>query len=153
MAQARMASLVFAKPWSAVPLSLWRKRSNVAQGLWSWLSPGGGRAERRIDMPAQLILEFDGVTEKEYEATNKALGIDMNTGEGDWPDGLITHAAGLAEDGRFVVMEVWDTPQHQERFMEGRLGEALTKGGIAGPPSSITWIELVAHHQPRLGEG
>ena len=33
--------------------------------------------------------------------------------------------------------------------MEERLGEALAKGGITGPPSSITWIELVAHHTPR----
>ena len=33
--------------------------------------------------------------------------------------------------------------------MEGRLGEALAKGGIAGPPSSVTWIELVAHHHLR----
>ncbi len=99
-------------------------------------------------MVAQLILEFDGVTEKEYEATNAALGIDMDSGKGDWPDGLITHAAGLRDDGHFVVTEVWDTPQHQERFMEGRLGEALEKGGISSAPSSITWIELIAHHQP-----
>jgi len=46
------------------------------------------------------------------------------------------------------VIEVWDTPDHQARFMEGRLGEALAKGGITGPPSRITWIELVAHHRP-----
>lgn len=101
-------------------------------------------------MPSELILEFEGVTEKEYEATNAALGIDMNSGQGDWPDGLQTHAAGLSDEGRFVVIEVWDTPQHQERFMEGRLQEALTKGGITGPPSSVTWIELIAHHQPGL---
>jgi hypothetical protein len=30
--------------------------------------------------------------------------------------------------------------------MDERLGEALARGGIAGPPSSVTWIELVAHH-------
>ncbi len=99
-------------------------------------------------MVAQLILEFEGVTEKEYDATNAALGIDSDTGKGDWPDGLITHAAGLRDDGHLVVTEVWDTPQHQERFMEGRLGEALQKGGITNPPSSVTWIELIAHHQP-----
>jgi hypothetical protein len=34
--------------------------------------------------------------------------------------------------------------------MEDRLGEALAKGGITSPPSSITWIELVAHHAPGL---
>ena len=30
--------------------------------------------------------------------------------------------------------------------METRLGEALGKGGVTSPPSSVTWIELVAHH-------
>lgn len=32
-------------------------------------------------MAAGLILEFDGVTEKEYEAVNRELGIDMATGK------------------------------------------------------------------------
>lgn len=101
-------------------------------------------------MPAEVILEFEGVTQKEYDAVNAELGIDMSTGKGNWPHGLVTHAAGLAEDGRFVVIEVWDTPKHQARFMEERLGAALAKGGITGPPSNITWIELVAHHHPGI---
>jgi hypothetical protein len=96
-------------------------------------------------MAAGVILEFDGVTQKEYDAVNAELGIDMSTGSGDWPDGLISHSAGHNDDGRFVVMEVWDSPEHQERFMEGRLGQALAKGGIADPPVSVTWIELIAH--------
>ena len=99
-------------------------------------------------MAAEVILEFEGVTTKEYEAVNKALGIDPATGAGDWPDGLVMHAAGLNEGGHLVVTEVWDTPGHQARFMEGRLAEALEKGGVTGPPSSVTWVELVAHHNP-----
>jgi hypothetical protein len=99
-------------------------------------------------MPAQVILEFEGVTLTEYEAVNKELGIDMASGEGDWPDGLIAHAAGLNEDGHLVVTEVWDTPEHQARFLETRLGDALVKGGVEAPPSSVTWIELAAHHLP-----
>ena len=89
-------------------------------------------------MAAALILEFDGVTLDQYYAVNAALGLDPQTGEGDWPDGLISHAAGLNEDGSLVVMEVWDTPEHQARFMEERLGEALAKGGITEPPASVT---------------
>jgi len=99
-------------------------------------------------MAAAVILEFEGVTTKEYDAVNAELGIDMDTGEGEWPDGLVTHSAGLNEGGHLVVMEVWDTPEHQARFMEGRLGAALVKGGITDPPSSVTWIELVAHQNP-----
>jgi hypothetical protein len=98
-------------------------------------------------MPAQVILEFEGVTTKEYDAVNAALGIDPVTGSGDWPEGLQVHAAGLNERGHLVVTEIWDTPDHQFRFMEGRLSAALVQGGIAAP-SSVTWIELVAHHTP-----
>jgi hypothetical protein len=99
-------------------------------------------------MAAELILEFEGVTTKEYEAVNKELGIDMHTGKGDWPAGLQVHSAGLNENGHLVVIEVWDTPAHQAKFMEQRLGAALVKGGVTGAPSRVTWIELVAHHRP-----
>ncbi|HXY27558.1 MAG TPA: hypothetical protein VEH82_04695 [Acidimicrobiales bacterium] len=99
-------------------------------------------------MAAQVILEFEGVTTKEYEAVNGALGLDPYTGAGEWPDGLQLHAAGLNENGHLVVTEVWDTPGHQALFMEERLAAALAQGGITGPPSSITWIELVSHHAP-----
>jgi hypothetical protein len=99
-------------------------------------------------MAAAVILEFEGVTLKEYAAVNAVLGIDMATGEGEWPDGLVTHTAGLNDDGHLVVMEVWDSPDHQARFMETRLGAALAEGGITGPPSSVTWIEIEAHHHP-----
>jgi hypothetical protein len=96
-------------------------------------------------MAAAIILEFEGVTEKEYDAVNAALDFDPKTGEGDMPEGLLSHSAGHRDDGRFIVMEVWDTPEHQARFMEGRLGAALEQGGITEPPASVTWIELVAH--------
>ena len=99
-------------------------------------------------MAAGVILEFEGITLTEYNAVNDALGIDMETGEGDWPDGLVSHSAGLNEGGHLVVMEVWDSPEHQARFMEGRLGEALGKAGVTDPPSSVTWIELAVHRTP-----
>jgi hypothetical protein len=96
-------------------------------------------------MAAELILEFEGVTAKEYYAVNKALGIDVESGEGNWPEGMISHAGGLREDGHFVVTEVWDSVKDQEAFMSSRLSSALVEGGIAGPPSKVTWIELIQH--------
>lgn len=96
-------------------------------------------------MAAELILEFEGVTKEQYFAVNEVLGIDPASGEDDWPDGMVAHSAGLSENGHLVVIEVWDTPEHQARFMENRLSEALAKSGITGPPSGVTWIELVTH--------
>jgi hypothetical protein len=97
-------------------------------------------------MAAELILEFEGVTIAQYHDVNKALGVDPLSGEGDWPSGLVAHSAGINDAGHLVVIEVWDTPEHQAAFMENRLGQALVSGGIDGPPSSITWIELETHH-------
>ena len=99
-------------------------------------------------MAAELILEFEGVTTKEYDAVNKELGIDMSSGKGDWPDGLVAHSAGLNDAGHLVVIEVWDSPEHQARFMETRLGAALAKGGVTSPPTKVLWIELVSHQMP-----
>jgi hypothetical protein len=109
--------------------------------------PHGMTETRGKLMAAQITLEFDGVTKKEYDAVNNALGVDYVTGEGDWPKGLLMHAAGIREDGHFVVTEIWDTVAHQEKFMNERLGEALAKGGVTAPPTSVTWLELFAHIQ------
>jgi hypothetical protein len=96
-------------------------------------------------MAAAVILEFDGVTLETYYAVNAALGLDPQTGEGDWPAGMVSHSAGLNEDGHLVVMEVWDSQEHEARFMDDRLASALAQGGVTEPPVSVTWIELEAH--------
>lgn len=96
-------------------------------------------------MAEALILEFDGVTLAEYDAVNTQLGIDTASGSGDWPAGLIYHA-GAAKAGGWVVFEVWESKDAQERFMAERLGRALQEGGITSPPTRVEWLEFAAHH-------
>ena len=98
-------------------------------------------------MPEALILDFTGVSEADYAAVNKHLGINMHTGEGDWPAGLLSHAAGTADDGTFVVSEVWASRADQEAFLQSRLGPALAAGGVTAMPT-VRWVPLVAYHQP-----
>jgi hypothetical protein len=98
-------------------------------------------------MASALILEFTGVGRDQYAAVNRQLGIDMESGDGEWPDGLLSHAAGPSAAG-WVVVEVWASRQDQERFMNGRLGRALQEGGITTAPSRVDWIDLVAYHTP-----
>ena len=43
------------------------------------------------------LLEFHGATTDQYNAVNALLGLDPNTGEGDWPAGLLHHV-GAADD-------------------------------------------------------
>lgn len=98
-------------------------------------------------MPAGLVLEFEGVDATHYEAANNALGIDMTTGKGDWPPGLMSHAGGTTESGGFAVLEVWESRQAQQQFMQSRLASALQEAGLP-EPSRITWVDLLAYHTP-----
>jgi hypothetical protein len=98
-------------------------------------------------MAEALILEFAGMTETEYEAVSDQLGIDMQTGEGEWPPGLVSHAAGTADDGTFVVTEIWATRADHGAFLDSRLGPALAAGGVAAMPK-VRWVPLLAHHLP-----
>ena len=65
-------------------------------------------------MPEALILEFTDVDASASRRINASLGIDMTAEAGDWPPGLLSHAAGTAEDGTFVVTEVWSSRADQQ---------------------------------------
>ncbi len=99
-------------------------------------------------MPDALILEFTGLTKADYEAVNANLGIDPQTGKGDWPAGLLSHAAGPGAGGSFVVVEVWTSQADQAAFLEGRLGAGLGAAGVTAVPT-MRWVPLVAYHVPQ----
>jgi hypothetical protein len=100
-------------------------------------------------MAELLILEFDGVNETDYARVNTHLGLDPETGAGDWPPGLITHLAGIREDGVGYVIEVSQSQQAQAEFMQSRLGPAMAAGGVTGTPN-LSWARVIGHHNPSL---
>jgi hypothetical protein len=100
-------------------------------------------------MAELLMLEFDGLEEKDYLAVNAQLGLDRDTGAGDWPAGLISHLAGVDQNGKAHVIEVWESQQAQADFMESRLGAALAGAGVTAVPT-VTWASLVGHQNPGL---
>ena len=51
-----------------------------------------------------LIMEFDGDVQG-YERVTERLGIDVASGEGDWPAGLLFHSGGV-KPGGWIVSEV-----------------------------------------------
>jgi hypothetical protein len=102
-------------------------------------------------MSELLLLEFEGFGADVYERVNGLLGINMDSGEGDWPAGLHTHLAGPTEGGGWIVVEVWESQEDQDEFMKTRLGPALAKAGVTGPPKRAEWTKPRAHHTPKKG--
>jgi hypothetical protein len=96
-------------------------------------------------MAQGLILEFGSVDRDKYNAVNGRLGIDPDSGQGDWPAGMLFHAGG-AKSGGWVVFEVWESKEAQAAFMNGRLGQALQESGITEPPTRVEWLDLAAYH-------
>ena len=94
-------------------------------------------------MADALILEFDDVTREHYDAVNAALGLNPQTGEGDWPPALRFHS-GAGKPGGWVVFEVWESQAAQEEWMHGRLGAALQEVGVP-PPARVEWLDVAAH--------
>ena len=95
-------------------------------------------------MSEAIILEFAGIGADKYREVNAALGIDPDTGEGDWPAGLLSHTGASGPDG-LLVLELWDSKDSQAAFMGSRLGPAL--GGAGMPePSRAEWLSVEGHH-------
>jgi hypothetical protein len=77
----------------------------------------------RISQPPMLDRET-------YDAVNAAAGVDR-----DPPEGLLMHAAGEV-DGKFQIIDVWESEQHASRFDSERLGPSIQQvTGGAGPPA------------------
>ena len=86
-------------------------------------------------------IDFDDV----YHRVDARLGINPADGTGDWPAGLITHAAAI--DGEsFVVAEMWESRAAQEEFMNSRLAPALAAENVP-PPDRMQWFGVIASYQ------
>ena len=70
-------------------------------------------------MAVALRLEFTDLTLDDYDGICKALNFPA-----DWPDGLKVHAS-TEVDGRLRVMDMWESRQQFDRFVEGRLQGAM----------------------------
>jgi len=90
-------------------------------------------------MAILVMFEAVGSTQEQYVATNDALGI---RGDDDAPDGLITHVAGLSDDGVLVV-DVWDSKENMESFFNERLRAALDAAGLAAGEPTILPVHNV----------
>lgn len=81
-------------------------------------------------MAVALQLDFSELGLGDYDKTCEALNFPT-----DWPDGLLAHTA-LEVDGQLRVLDVWNSRQHFDRFVEQRLqsGMAQALGDRAKEP-------------------
>jgi hypothetical protein len=98
-------------------------------------------------MAASIMFRAPGKTRDAYDKVNQVLGLDPATGGGDWPEGLLSHAAGEA-DGALYVFEVWESRDAQQRWMNGQLGRAFQESGAILEPPEITWVDLFSYYRP-----
>jgi hypothetical protein len=99
-------------------------------------------------MSEAIILEFRDVSPDLYNDVNKILRLDPVSGDGDWPQGMISHTGGEHADGNGItVWEVWESRDAQAAFMDSRVGPALREAGVP-EPSRVEWMSVRGYHTP-----
>ncbi len=93
-------------------------------------------------MASVMQMRWDGVTEEQYDQLRP-----LAQWENDHPEGAIFHVAYFT-DGGIKVVDVWESPQQFDRFMETRLGPAIAQVGVAGQPD-VAWYDAHATFNPQ----
>jgi hypothetical protein len=83
-----------------------------------------------------IVMEFAGMNAGQYEAVMDELGLRSETSS--WPNGIISHTAGFTSDGMFVV-DVWNSQQNFDAFVQNRLRPAFEAVGGMPQPRVITF--------------
>ena len=88
-------------------------------------------------MAVAWFQEFE-ITDRDttnYDAVSAGLGLDANPAEG-----LIAHTAGFDDDNTvFRIFDVWESREHAQRFIDGRLMPILGEimGGETRHPAVV----------------
>jgi hypothetical protein len=85
-------------------------------------------------MAVGMLLNLPGVTQEQYEQVTEKIFGQYPMRADQAPDGLRMHSAGTGEDGWYVY-DIWDSPEHFQRFAEQHVGPAMAEVvGEGGPP-------------------
>ena len=95
------------------------------------------------------ITEMSKVDRAMYDEITKKMGLDSPSSR--WPDGLINHFAGAAEEGGWRIVEEWTTKDAFQRFCDSRPKDP--KAMEAMGEMKQTWFEVYgAHHDEKMRE-
>jgi hypothetical protein len=93
-------------------------------------------------MAVVMRMEWPEVTPEQYEQARA-----MVHWENDVPDGAIFHVA-FFDDGGFKVIDVWESEQQFDAFLQSRLNPAIEQIGIEGHPK-VDFIPVQAVFNPQ----
>lgn len=85
-------------------------------------------------MAVCLIVNIPGGTLEQYDQVRQGVGDPLGEGQ-------ISHVAGATDDG-ICVVDVWESREHFDRFLQGQLGEQLGRAGV--PQPQITEFQVHA---------
>jgi hypothetical protein len=85
-------------------------------------------------MAIGIMFQGADVSRDQYERV-----LEQVTPGGQMPAGMLSHAAGMGENG-LVVFEVWDSQESAQRFFDDKLGQALQEANVTVQP---TFLEMV----------
>jgi len=79
-------------------------------------------------MATVMLMHWPEVTKEKYEEVRKSVNW-----EGEPPAGAKFHTAWLSSDG-FHVLDLWDSKEQFEAFVQNRLAPGVAAAGITGQP-------------------
>ena len=97
-------------------------------------------------MAIAFVMQFSDVGIDGYNDVMKNLELESRGVKGvenEWPAGIISHVAGTTEQG-WCVVDVWESQEKFDAFMQRRLGPAMGKAGL--PEPQVTAVEVYNRH-------
>ena len=85
-------------------------------------------------MTVGVLLNLPGITQEQYEQVNTKMFWQFPMKPDQAPDGCLMHSAGPMPNGWYVY-DIWESPEHFQRFGEEQVGPAMAEVvGGGGPP-------------------
>ena len=79
-------------------------------------------------MPVVMYMEWDAVAPEQYDAAREKVSWEV-----DVPQGAILHVPWFAHGG-MRVLDLWESAEDFQRFVDDRLMPAVQEIGIQGEP-------------------
>ncbi|MDQ6916118.1 MAG: hypothetical protein M3155_09970 [Actinomycetota bacterium] len=92
-------------------------------------------------MASVMTMRWDGVTPDQYEEVREKVRWEENR-----PKGANFHVCGF-EGGAMRIVDIWDSPEDFQRFLDDRLAPIIQEAGFPGEPE-VTFYPVHAVWAP-----